>query len=45
MRQLTDDETAHNEAKMAFEEVKTRCTDLRNSINDRYKDEINQLKD
>lgn len=45
MRQLSDDETAHNEAKVVFEEVKTRCTDLRNSINDRYKDEINQLKD
>ena len=45
MRQLSDDETAHNEAKIVFEEVKTRCTDLRNSINDRYKDEINQLKD
>jgi hypothetical protein len=45
MRQLSDDEEAHNEAKMAFEEVKTRCTDLRDSINDKYKDEINQLKD
>jgi hypothetical protein len=45
MRQLSDDQTAQNKAKIAFEEVKTRCTDLRNIINDKYKDEINQLKD